>query len=87
MIDECNINIKNITKLNQIYNEDFKSFKEKIGGTTIYKVYPYIIKKIVFTTNDLVQETGLHINSINKVLESYILINGNIFLSGCNISI
>ena len=72
MIDECNVNIKNITKLNQIYDDDYKSFKEKIGGTTIYKVYPYIIKKIVFTTNDLVTETGLHINSINKVLNKLV---------------
>ena len=68
MINECNVNIKNIVKLNQIYNEDFNSFKERIGGSTIYKVYPVIIKKIVFTTNDLVKETGLHINSINKVI-------------------
>lgn len=72
MIDECNINIKNIVKLNQIYNEDYKSFKEQIGGTTIYKVYPLIIKKIVFTTNDIVKESGLHINSINKVLNKLV---------------
>ncbi len=72
MIDECNTNIKNIVKLNQIYNDDYKSFKETIGGTTIYKVYPVIIKKIVFTTNDLVKETGLHINSINKVVNKLI---------------
>ncbi len=78
IINECNINIKNIMKLNKIYNDDYNSFKERIGGSTIFKVYPVIIKKIVFTTNDLVKETGLHINSINKVLnklqqEGYII--------------
>ena len=72
IIDECNINIKNIIKLNQIYNEDYNSFREKIGGSTIYKVYPIICKKIVFTTNDLVKETGLHINSINKVINKLV---------------
>ena len=72
IINECNTNIKNIIKLNKIYNEDYNTFKEKIGGSTIYKVYPIIVKKIVFTTNDLVKESGLHINSINKVVNKLI---------------
>lgn len=72
MINEFNINIKFIIKLNQIYKEDYDSFKEKIGGSTIYKVYPTIVKKIVFTTNDLVKECNLHINSVNKVLSKLV---------------
>ncbi len=72
IINECNINIKNIIKLNQIYKEDYESFKDTIGGSTIYKVYPVILRKLVFTTNDLVKECGLHINSINKVLNKLV---------------
>ena len=72
IVEECTNNIKRIKKLNKIYTTDYESFKEKIGGSTIYKVYPVIVKKIVFTTNDLVTECGLHINSVNKVLNKLV---------------
>ena len=72
IIDQCNLNIKKIKKLNKIYKEDFESFKTTIGGTTIYKVYPVILRKVVFTTNDLVKECNLHINSVNKVLNKLV---------------
>lgn len=69
---QCNLNIKKIKKINSIYKSDFESFKEDIGGTTIYKVYPIILKKIVFTTSDIVKESNLHINSVNKVLNKLV---------------
>jgi len=72
VIEQCNLNIKKIKKLNKIYNNDIKEFKDKIGGTTIFKVYPAILKKIVFTTNDIVTECNLHINSVNKVLNKLV---------------
>lgn len=72
IIDEINENIKKIIKLNKIYNEDLNSFKTEIGGTTIYKVFPTIARKIVFTTNDLVVDCKLHINSVNKVLNKLV---------------
>ena len=72
IIDQCNINIRRIKKLNKIYTEDLETFKKVIGGTTIYKVYPYIVKKICFTTNDVVTECKLHINSVNKVLNKLV---------------
>ena len=72
IIDECKKNINQIKKLNKVYKTDYDSFKNKIGGTTIYKVYPVIIRKIVFTTNDIVKECGLHINSVNKVLNKLV---------------
>ena len=72
IIEQCNINIKKIKKLNKIYDNDYNEFKKTIGGTTIYKVYPIIVKKIVFTTNDLVSECNLHINSVNKVLNKLV---------------
>lgn len=72
IIDQCNINIKRIKKLNKIYKTDLEKFKTAIGGTTIYKVYPFITKKICFTTNDVVSECKLHINSVNKVLNKLV---------------
>jgi Fic family protein len=72
MMDMCTLNIKKIKLLNKIYDEDYNSFKERIGGSTIYKVYPVILRKIVFTTNDIVEECKLHINSVNKVLNKLV---------------
>ena len=72
IIEQCNINIKKIKKLNKIYQADYEAFKTDIGGTTIFKIYPLIIKKIVFTTSDMVNESKLHINSINKVLNKLV---------------
>jgi len=72
IIEQCNLNIKKIRRLNKIYKKDVEEFKETIGGTTINKVYPFIVKKIVFTTNDIVSECKLHINSVNKVLNKMV---------------
>ena len=72
MMDMFTLNIKKIKLLNKIYNDDYNSFKERIGGSTIYKVYPVILRKIVFTTNDIVKECKLHINSVNKVLNKLV---------------
>ena len=72
IIDECKKNISLIKKLNKVYKSDYESFKTTIGGSTIYKVYPVIIRKIVFTTSDIVNECKLHINSVNKVLNKLV---------------
>lgn len=72
IIDQCTSNIKKIIKLNKIYNSDYEKFKNDIGGSTIYKIYPYIVRKIVFTTSDIVTDCNLHINSVNKVLNKLV---------------
>ena len=72
IIDQCNRNIKKIKKLNKIYETDLAEFKKVIGGSTIYKIYPFITKKLFFTTNDVVKECKLHINSVNKVLNKLV---------------
>lgn len=72
IINQCSINIKKIKVLNSIYKKDYSSFKTLIGGSTIYKIYPIIVKKIVFTTAEIVNESKLHINSVNKVLNKLV---------------
>lgn len=72
VIEQCNINIKRIKRLNKLYNNDLIEFKKNIGGSTIYKIMPVMFKKIVFTTNDIVSECNLHINSVNKVLNKLV---------------
>lgn len=75
IINQCNKNIKKLKKINKIYKRDYDSLKENIGGSTIYKVFPHILKRVVFTTNDIINDTSLHINSINKVLTKLVEAN------------
>lgn len=72
IIDQCNNNIKKIKLVNKLYERDYKDIVDEIGGTTILKVYPLILKNVVFTTNDIVTEGKLHINSVNKVLNKLV---------------
>ena len=72
IINQCTINIKRIKKINKVYKNDLEEFKIEIGGTTIYKIYPEMMKKIVFTTSDIVNDCGIHINSVNKVINKLV---------------
>ena len=51
---------------------DYAEFKKPIGGTTIYKIYPSMLKRVCFTTSDIVGDCNLHINSVNKVLNKLV---------------
>lgn len=86
IFEMCDINIGKIEKINKIYEEDFEYVKKEVGGTLIYKVYPYMLKTVVFTTNDIVKNLNIHINSANKVLNR--LVEVGILIkekkSGCN---
>lgn len=68
VIEQCNLNIIKIELLNKIYDEDIKLIKENTSGTLVYKMLPFMIKRVVFTTNDMIVDTKHHINSVNKVL-------------------
>ena len=72
IIKQCSLNIKKIKSINKVYKKDYESFKENIGGSTIYKIYPIMVKRVVFTTNDIVTDCNLHINSVNKVLNKLV---------------
>ena len=72
IVEQCNLNVKKIKRLNKLYKRDLEEFKTEIGGSTIYKVYPEILRRIVFTTADIVNDCNLHINSVNKVLNKLV---------------
>lgn len=72
IIDQCILNIKKIKRLNKLYKNEYDKIIKSVGGTTIEKVYPIMIKRIVFTTSDIVNDCNLHINSVNKVLNKMV---------------
>ena len=78
VIEQCYLNIKKIKLLNKIYNNDIICCIKVKSNDVCFKMcslkdaYPKMIKKIVFTVNDIVTESKLHINSVNKVLNKLV---------------
>lgn len=68
IIEQYNLNISKIELLNKVYDEDIKLIKENTSGSLVFKMLPFMIKRVVFTTNDMIADTKHHINSVNKVL-------------------
>lgn len=71
IIEQCNNYIYKINKIKIIYNQDYGKIKEIKGGS-IHIVMPIIMRQIVFTVNEVVQESGLSRNTINRLLSKLI---------------
>ena len=71
IIEQCNSNIYKIKSINQIYNEDLQKVS-KLKGYTAYKAMPALIKMIVFTKQELMEEIGCHRNTLSLLIENLI---------------
>ena len=68
VVDQCTRNIGRIEKINRVYDEDENTIKQNINGSIVLKMHPIMMKKIVFTAQEMADELGVHINSINIIL-------------------
>ena len=75
VIDQCTRNIGRIEKINKVYDEDEELIKENIHGSIVLKMHPLMIKKIVFTAQEMADELNVHFNSINNILNKMIKLN------------
>lgn len=75
VIDQCTRNIGRIEKINRVYDEDEELIKENIHGSIVLKMHPLMIKKIVFTAQEMADELNVHFNSINNILNKMIKLN------------
>lgn len=75
VIDQCTRNIGRIEKINRVYNEDEETIKENIKGSIVLRMHPLMMKKIVFTAQEMSDELGVHINSVNNILNRMIELN------------
>lgn len=75
VVDQCTRNINRIERINKVYNEDEHIIKEKIKGSIVLKMHPLMMKKIVFTANEMAEELGVHINSVSNILNKLIELN------------
>jgi Fic family protein len=75
VIDQCTRNIVRIEKINQVYDEDEKIIKANIRGSIVLNMHPLMMKKIVFTAQEMAEELHVHINSINIILKKMVNLN------------
>lgn len=75
VVDQCTRNIGRIEKINRIYDEDEEIIKKEVHGSLVLKMHPLMMKKIVFTTQEMADELNAHFNSINNILNRLIELN------------
>lgn len=75
VIDQCTRNIGRIERINRVYDEDEEIIRKSINGSLVLKMHPLMMKKIVFTPQEMSRELGAHINSINNILNRMVKLN------------
>lgn len=75
VIDQCTRNIGRIEKINKVYTEDEETIKNEINGSLVLKMHPLMMKKIVFTAQEMSKELKAHINSVNNILNRLVELN------------
>jgi len=59
----------------RVYDEDEQTIKDNINGSIVLRMHPLMMKKIVFTANEMADELGVHINSILGILNKLVELN------------
>lgn len=67
IIEQCNNYILKINRMKQIYKKDMAKIKT-LKGKSIYLIMPILMKHIVFTKSDIVQETGISRNIVSTLI-------------------
>ena len=67
IIEQCNNYILKINRIKQIYKNDMEKIKN-IKGNSIYRIMPVVMKQIVFTKNEIVEETGISRNVVSNLI-------------------
>ena len=67
IIEQCNNYILKINRIKQIYKNDMEKIKN-IKGNSIYRIMPVVMKQIVFTKNEIVEETGISRNIVSNLI-------------------
>jgi Fic family protein len=71
VIDQCGNYIRKLEIIKNIYKEDNEKIKE-IGGSTIYRIVPLMMKKVVFTKKYIEEQTVVSSNTLTKNIKKLI---------------
>ena len=73
IIEQCNNYILKINRIKQIYKTDMEKIKT-INGNAIYRIMPSVMKQIVFTKTEIVEETGVSRNVVSDRIDELVKI-------------
>lgn len=80
VIDQCNNYIVKIERIKKIYKEDMEQIRS-IKGNSVYRIMPILMRQIVFTKKEVIEESGVSVNVvsniINKLVEMGIVVPDN----------
>lgn len=74
VIEQCNNYILKLNRIRQIYKVDMDKIKS-IKGNSIYRIMPVIMKQIVFTKSEIVQESGVSRNVVSTLIDNLVKLN------------
>ena len=68
IIDQCNNYIAKINRINQIYNKDMEKIKI-LKSNAVYRIMPAIMRQIVFTKKEIVEESSVSRNTVSILID------------------
>lgn len=71
VIDQCGNYIRKLEIIKKIYREDMEVIKE-IGGSTIYRMVPLMMKEVVFTKKYMEEQAQVSKNTLTKNINKLI---------------
>lgn len=71
IIDQCDNYILKINKIKEIYKNDMEKIKV-IKGNSVYRIMPVIMKKVVFTKKEVIEESGVSRNVVSTVIDKLV---------------
>jgi len=71
IIEQCNNYILKINRIRQIYKTDMEKIKD-FNGNSIYRIMPIVMKQIVFTKNEVVEESGVSRNVVSNLIDKLV---------------
>lgn len=71
IIEQCSNYILKINRIKQIYNADMEKVKN-MNGNSIYRIMPALMKQIVFTKKEIVEESGVSKNVVSSKIDELV---------------
>lgn len=71
IIEQCNNYISKINRIKQIYSKDIEKIKV-LRSNAIYRIMPAMMRQIVFTKQEIVEESGVSRNTVSILIDKLV---------------
>lgn len=74
IIDQCTNYINKIKRIKTVYYNDMKKI-ESLGSNAIFRIMPVIMKQVVFTKKEVIDESKVSRNTTSKLIDKLVDLN------------